>query len=139
MEIQTKTRQSILFEVAWEVCNQVGGIYTVIRSKVPAMVEQWDENYCCLGPYFPQRAMTEFEPITSPENTPIGRTVEKMREMGLVVEYGHWLITGRPKIVLFDIRSIVPQLDRIKYDLWENHGISTVNIEDLVNQTICFS
>ena len=22
-----------LFEVAWEVCNQVGGIYTVIRSK----------------------------------------------------------------------------------------------------------
>jgi glycogen synthase len=137
--METKTRQSILFEVAWEVCNQVGGIYTVIRSKVPAMVEQWDEGYCCLGPYFPQRAVTEFEPITTPDNSPIGRTVEKMREMGFVVEYGHWLITGRPKIVLFDIRSIQPQLDRIKYELWENHGISTVNIEDLVNQTISFS
>ena len=139
MENKTKPRQQILFEIAWEVCNQVGGIYTVIRSKVPAMVDQWEDGYCCLGPYFPQRALTEFEPITTPDDgTPIGRTVAKMREMGLTVEYGHWLITGRPKIVLFDIRSILPQLDRIKYELWENHGISTVNSEDLVNQTISF-
>ena len=51
----------ILFECAWEVCNQVGGIYTVIRSKVPAMVEEWGENYCLIGPYFPQTAAIEFE------------------------------------------------------------------------------
>ena len=29
-----------LFEIAWEVCNQVGGIYTVIRSKVPSVIEK---------------------------------------------------------------------------------------------------
>ena len=29
---------TFLFEIAWEVCNQVGGIYTVVRSKIPEMV-----------------------------------------------------------------------------------------------------
>jgi glycogen synthase len=41
-----------LFEVAWEVCNQVGGIYTVIRSKVPSVIQKCGkENYFLLGPY----------------------------------------------------------------------------------------
>ena len=36
--------KSILIEVAWEVCNQVGGIYTVIRSKIPAIKEYYSDN-----------------------------------------------------------------------------------------------
>ena len=44
---------TFLFEIAWEVCNQVGGIYTVIRSKVPSVIEKWGkENYFLIGPYF---------------------------------------------------------------------------------------
>ena len=27
----------LLCEVSWEACQQVGGIYTVIRSKAPTM------------------------------------------------------------------------------------------------------
>ena len=41
----------MLAEAAWEVCNQVGGIYTVIRSKVPVMIEHWGDDYFLLGPY----------------------------------------------------------------------------------------
>ena len=62
IKIERKTSaKPILFEIAWEVCNQVGGIYTVIRSKVPAMVEEWGDNYCLIGPYFAQTAGIEFE------------------------------------------------------------------------------
>ena len=82
--IVKKPKKSILFEIAWEVCNQVGGIYTVIRTKVPAMVEKWNEDYFLLGPYFPQRASSEFEPITDLEDSPAGRIVGRMREMGYV-------------------------------------------------------
>ena len=35
--------QSLLLEVAWEAVNQVGGIYTVIRSKSPFTVDLWNE------------------------------------------------------------------------------------------------
>ena len=37
--------EGYLFEVAWEVCQQLGGIYTVIRSKIPSMIERWGERY----------------------------------------------------------------------------------------------
>ena len=40
-EIKTSVRNTKLFEIAWEVCNQVGGIYTVIRSKVPSVIDKW--------------------------------------------------------------------------------------------------
>lgn len=133
------SKRKLLLEVAWEVCNQVGGIYTVIRSKVPAMVEKWDDNYVALGPYFAQRAAAEFEPITDPDATEIGQTVRKMRQMGYAVEYGYWLVTGRPRVVLFDLNSIGnDQLNVIKAQLWEHHQLSTLNVEDLVNQTIKF-
>ena len=81
--MEKKPKKNLLFEIAWEVCNQVGGIYTVIRSKVPAMVDQWGDEYVCLGPYFPQRALTEYEPITSDDGSGLYQVVQKMREEGL--------------------------------------------------------
>ena len=133
------SKRKLLLEIAWEVCNQVGGIYTVIRSKVPAMVEKWDDNYVALGPYFPQRSAAEFEPIVELDETEIGQTVRKMRQLGYGVEYGYWLVTGRPRVVLFDISSVsTDQLNQIKTQLWVNHQLSTLNVEDLVNQTIVF-
>lgn len=136
--INLTAKRKLLLEIAWEVCNQVGGIYTVIRSKVPAMVEKWDDNYICIGPYFAQKAAAEFEPITEDDATEIGQTVLKMRKLGYTVEYGYWLITGRPRVVLFDITSVMPQVNIIKAGLWERHQLPTLGVEDLVNQTIAF-
>ena len=111
MEIQnpiksSASKQKILVEIAWETCNQVGGIYTVIRTKVPSMVEKWGNNYFLLGPYFPQTASAEFEPIQDLDDSILGKTIQKMRAAGLGVHYGYWLITGKPRIVLFDLTSI---------------------------------
>src|SRR5262249_28924900 len=52
---------TFLFEIAWEVCWQLGGIYTVLRTKAAAMLERWGDNYCLIGPYNPQTAAVEFE------------------------------------------------------------------------------
>ena len=32
-------RNKYLFEISWEVCNKVGGIYTVIVSKLAEVVK----------------------------------------------------------------------------------------------------
>jgi hypothetical protein len=40
-----------LFEVAWEVCNQLGGIYQVLRSKAPRLVDRWRNRYWLVGLY----------------------------------------------------------------------------------------
>ena len=136
MEKKVVEKKKFLVEVAWETCNQVGGIYTVIRTKVPSMVEKWGEDYLLLGPYFPQTAAAEFEALPVTDDTPVGRAILAMREKGLQVHYGNWLITGKPKIVLFDIASMYDQVDAIKGRIWDNHKISTLGVEELVNQTI---
>ena len=138
MEKKVTEKKKFLVEVAWETCNQVGGIYTVIRTKVPAMVEKWEQDYLLLGPYFTQTAAAEFEPLAIDIETPVGRAIAWMRELGMEVHYGNWLITGKPKIVLFDIASRIKDVDAIKGRIWENHKISTLGVEDLVNQTIVF-
>ncbi len=129
-------KKKFLIEVAWETCNQVGGIYTVIRTKVPSMVEKWGNDYLLLGPYFAQTAAAEFEPLPVGDETPLERAILWMREQGLTVYYGNWLITGKPKIVLFDFASIYSQVNAIKGRIWDNHKISTLGVEELVNQTI---
>ena len=134
----TPQKPKILLELAWEVCNQVGGIYTVIRTKVPSMVEKWGENYFLIGPYFPQTAASEFEPIHDLDDSPLGKTIQKMRQMGLSVHYGYWLITGKPRIVLLDFAGMAGAVNDLKAKLWKNHQISTLNCEELVNNTIAF-
>lgn len=136
MEKKVVEKKKFLVEVAWETCNQVGGIYTVIRTKVPSMVEKWGEDYLLLGPHFPQTAAAEFEALPVSEDTPVERAILAMRAKGLQVHYGNWLITGKPKIVLFDIASMYEQVDEIKGRIWDNHKISTLGVEELVNQTI---
>jgi glycogen synthase len=131
-----EAKRQLLMELAWEVCNQVGGIYTVIRSKVPAMVEKWGDDYCLIGPYFPNTAMVEFEPSTDYDDSPFGKIAKKMRDAGYDVHYGRWLVTGNPRIVLLDFKKLLADADTLKYKLWENHKISTLNAEPLVDQVI---
>lgn len=129
--------KEVLFELAWEVCNQVGGIYTVIRSKVPAMVEKWGDDYCLIGPYFPQTAGIEFDAIE--DDSIFNKTAKKLQKDGFDVHYGRWLVTGRPRIILLDFSKMMDNVDKLKFDLWENHQISTINAEPLVNSVIAFS
>ncbi|QHL86675.1 glycosyltransferase [Nibribacter ruber] len=125
-----------LLEIAWEACNQVGGIYTVIRSKVPAMMEYWGEQYCLVGPYFPQQAAAEFEP-TDDYSDVFGKAVLQLREEGVEVYYGTWLVTGRPRIVLINPSSAFHQLNEIRHQLWENHHLPTSE-EYLLHQVLAF-
>lgn len=102
------------------------------------MVEKWGEDYLLLGPYFPQKALIEFEPITHDDGTEASKAVAAMREQGLDVQYGYWLITGKPRVVLFNLQSLAPRIDAVKYQLWERNRVSTLNVEDLVNQVVAF-
>ena len=132
-----RIKDTVLLEIAWEVMNQVGGIYTVIRSKAPTVSEKWGNNYCLIGPYDHKQVIAEFDPIQDQDDS-FAKAVKQLREMGLVVHYGYWLVTGKPRAVLFDLNSCRHELGNIKYYLWENHGISTDIDEPLLNDVLIF-
>ncbi len=132
----SNVKNSILVEAAWEVVNQVGGIYTVIRSKAPTAGELWGENYCLLGPYYYHNVTAEFDPIETSDDI-FGQTVQRMRDEGFEVHYGHWLVTGRPKVILFNLGSMHPKLGDVKYWLWQDHGISIPD-DQMSNDVVAF-
>ncbi|MCW5766969.1 MAG: glycosyltransferase, partial [Phycisphaeraceae bacterium] len=126
----------ILLEFAWEVCNQVGGIYQVVRSRAPTMVERWGERYCMVGPYEPHTANLEFE-----ETTPtgaIGKAVLALREQGLDVRHGRWMIDGRPRCILINHWLGSGHVDQVKYRLWTDHGIPSPAGDALLDGVISF-
>jgi len=134
---QKKIQKRHLVEVAWEVCNQVGGIYTVIRSKVPTAKEKWGKDYTLLGPYLDENTATDVE-LVSPDNSLAGKAVKNMRAMGYNVHFGTWLVSGRPTSVLFDIHSVMHKLGDIKYYYYQNHHIQFDNHDPLIDQVMAF-
>lgn len=53
----------LLFEVAWEVANKVGGIYTVIKTKAPVTVAEYGGRYTLIGPLSYKTAPMEVENV----------------------------------------------------------------------------
>ena len=131
-------QDTFLFEIAWEVCNQVGGIYTVIRSKVPSVIDKWgNDNYCLIGPYFAEQAAAHFDPATD-FSSPIGKAVLKLQERGFDVHYGQWIISGRPQVVLFNPYSVYDKLGEIKHYLWKEFNISLPGSDELLDKVAAF-
>jgi glycogen(starch) synthase len=137
-ELIQKLDNTFLMESAWEVCNQVGGIYTVIRSKVPVMTRQWGENFCLLGPLLNPNISAEFDPIED-LNDPLGMAVKRMREAGYNVTYGIWLVTGRPRTVLLDLDDTMTRVNQKRADYKAAFGLDLNPDEDLQNQVIAFA
>ncbi len=130
-------RAPVLFEVAWEACHQIGGIYQVLRSKASATVDQWNTRYCLVGPYNEQSAQIEFE-----ERRPtsaMARAIESLADTGLKARYGRWLVSGRPKVILLEHDMGPQRLAELKYYLWKDHAIATPDQDPLVDGAVSFA
>ncbi len=126
-----------LFEVSWEVCNQVGGIYQVLRSKAPEMVERWQDRYFLVGPYLPERAELEYESLVPPGW--LGRALAGLAEQGVAAHHGRWLVSGRPHVVLLDLEGARGRLDALRAGLRERHGLETWSRDRLVDEVVVFA
>lgn len=126
----------LLFEVAWEVCWQLGGIYTVLKTKAASMLEKWGDRYCLIGPYNPHTAPMEFE--EQPTYGSVRDTLARLKEQGLNCYFGRWLVPGRPRVILIDHRNRYGQLGEDKYLMWKDHHIDTPASDGEVNDVIAF-
>ena len=128
----------LLFEVAWEVANKVGGIYTVIKTKAPVTVAEYGSRYTLIGPLSYKTAPMEVESVDPPAGSPLALSLQAMRDRGVKLIYGRWLIEGAPKVILFDTGSAYNRLDEWKGDLWNLAGIPTPPNDNETNETIVF-
>ncbi|XP_048010654.1 glycogen [starch] synthase, liver [Megalobrama amblycephala] len=127
----------LLFEVAWEVTNKVGGIYTVIQTKAKITVDEWGENYFMMGPYYEHNFRTQVEKCEPPSQA-IKAAMDSLINNGCQVHFGRWLIEGSPYVILFDIGSAAWNLDRWKGDLWNSCSIGLPYHDREANDSLIF-
>lgn len=129
--------RTAVFEISWEVCHQIGGIYQVLRSKAPIMVERWRHHYCLVGPHIPDRAALEFEPIRP--GGWMARALEDLAEQGLVAHHGRWLVPGRPRVILLDHALDVRALEEVRASVASELGIACPPGSALLDDTLAFA
>jgi len=112
------------FEVSFEVCNKVGGIYTVVASKARQMIKQYGDGYITIGPYFPKKAFGVFEEKMPPDD--IKKVFDTLHSEGIDCHYGTWLVTGNPKAILIDFSQFTKHTDGIKKELWDKFQLDTL-------------
>src|SRR3989338_4655777 len=117
-------KADVLFEVSWEVCNKVGGIYTVVKSKASQMIDYYGENYTLIGPYFAKQALGRFSEEI-PKDYCKG-PFDELKKEGIICHWGKWLIEGNPNVILIDFEEFKHRINDIKKELWESYKIDSM-------------
>jgi len=126
-----------VFEVSFEICNKVGGIYTVISSKAARMVEEYGEGYYAIGFYDASKAKIEFDERDPPK--PFEEAFAELGDHGIICRYGTWRVPGKPNAILIDARGSDLNVDAIKAGLWENYDIDSIRSDVWFNDPLIWS
>ncbi|EHY54302.1 glycogen synthase isoform 1 [Exophiala dermatitidis] len=135
--VKRDVKNHLLFEIATEVANRVGGIYSVLKSKAPVTTAEYGDRYTLIGPLNKSAAAVEVEELEPPPG-PLRETLESMQERGIELMYGRWLIEGAPRVLLINTGTGYRWLDEWKGDLWSTAGIPSPAGDNETNEAIVF-
>ena len=125
-----------IFESSWEVCNKVGGIYTVLSTRAKTLQEVmkdciifigpdvWKENAC---PYFKE------------DKSLFAEWQWEAKEQGLHVRVGRWTIPGEPVAILVDFNPYFEKKNEIYGWLWEHYGVDSLHAYGDYDEASMFS
>lgn len=114
-----------IFEASWEVCNKVGGIYTVLSTRAKTLQEQLRNRIIFIGPDVWQgKDNPTF--IETPSLYAAWRDFAVHHD-GLKIRVGRWNIPGEPVVVLVDFMPFYAQKDEIYFRMWEDYGVDSLH------------
>lgn len=118
-----KPEADYLFEVSWEVCNKVGGIFTVIKSKAHLINHAYG-NYFLIGPYFEQNAKLFLKPARAPDA--FKKVFDELAKENINCFFGKWATEGEPYTILVDFRNYIAAKNDIKKKYWDDWKIDSL-------------
>lgn len=126
-----------IFESSWEVCNKVGGIYTVLSTRAKTLYDVFGDNLVFIGPDFG----TEKDNGLFKENKRLLSGWKKVatNDYGLAVRVGRWNIPGEPLVVLVDFSQYYAEKDDIYGWLWENFQVDSLHAYGDYDEATMFS
>ena len=113
-----------LFEVSWEVCNKVGGIYTVISTKALHQKAMLGRRHIMVGPDVWMQ--TEDNPDFIEDPALYRNWKAKAAEEGIRVRIGRWNVPGKPVAILVDYKQFLPKQDQVLAEYWKRFGVDSL-------------
>ena len=114
----------MLLETSWEVCNKMGGIYTVLASRAATMTRRHPQDIIFVGPLLAAEGEAlplDFIPTGVPELAAWQR--EASSELGLRLVVGRWAVAGEPAVVLVDFKPLWQEQGELYFEAWKEYGI----------------
>ena len=116
----------LLTETSWEVCNKIGGIYTVLSTKAKVLQEAYRDKLVFIGP----DVWSEDNPspcFKESKNILNGFSKKIISDFNIKVRCGTWNIPGSPQVVLVKFDGVYPHLDSLFATMWEKFGVDSMH------------
>lgn len=125
-----------IFESSWEVCNKVGGIYTVLSTRAKTLKEKLQDQLIFIGP---DCWRDKVNPYFSSDNALYADWQKQAAEEGLKVKVGRWNIPGEPVAILVDFTPYYAIKNEIYSKLWENFQVDSLHAYGDYDEASMFS
>ncbi len=129
---------NLLIETSWEVCNKVGGIYTVLSTKAHNLQRLYRDRVIFIGP---DVWSTEHpSPYFKESKTLLGAWRNQLLlPEGVSIRVGRWDVPGRPIAILVRFDGIYAIKDQIYGDMWKWYGVDSLHAYGDYDEACAFS
>ena len=128
----------LLFETSWEVCNKIGGIYTVLSTKAKTLQKLYKDKTIFVGPdvWSAENPSPYF--IESKTLLKQWKSQVQLPE-GVSVRVGRWDIPGKPIVVLVKFDSMYAVKDSFYGEMWNRYGVDSLHAYGDYDEACAFS
>ena len=126
-----------IFESSWEVCNKVGGIYTVLSTRAKTLEEAFPGRIFFIGP---DVWLGKENPLFDEDDSLFAKWREHaLKVNGLRLRIGRWNIPGRPYAVLVDFTPFFAQKNDIYTQAWVDYRVDSLHAYGDYDEASMFS
>ena len=125
-----------IFESSWEVCNKVGGIYTVLSTRAKTLQEVFQDKIIFIGPDFWKESES---PYFKEDQRLFSEWQSVAKEQGLKVRVGRWTVPGEPIAILVDFNPFFEHKNEIYGWLWEHYQVDSLHAYGDYDEASMFS
>ena len=126
-----------IFESSWEVCNKVGGIYTVLSTRAKTLQEKFTDRVFFIGPDFWEGKKN---PLFKENKTLLAKWRKHASQCdGLSLRIGRWQIPGEPIAILVDFQPFFEKRNEIFGWAWENYQVDSLHAYGDYDESLMFS
>ncbi|RGH34750.1 glycosyltransferase [Prevotella sp. AM42-24] len=125
-----------IFESSWEVCNKVGGIYTVLSTRAKTLTEKLQDRLIFIGP---DCWGDKVNPYFSEDTTLYAEWKTEAQKEGLIIKIGRWNIPGEPVAILVDFTPYYAIKDQIYGQLWNDYQVDSLHAYGDYDEASMFS